>query len=175
MGVIDQRVLVLEAGYRPCGTVAARRAICLILSGRAETIVYSGSFIGAGGTRTIPVPSVVRVSQVIMPRRSLRPSKQAILARDRNVCQYCGRPGDSIDHVVPRSRGGAVADWHNLVTACRPCNGRKADRTPEEAGMRLRVTPRPPTWAEQTRWALTGGPGKPVPPDWVPFLGSLAA
>ena len=69
----------------------------------------------------------------------------------------------------------SLTDFANLVTACRPCNGRKADRTPAEAGMRLRVTPRPPTWAEQTRWALTGGPGKPVPPDWLPFLGALAA
>ena len=165
MGVIDQRVLVLEAGYRPCGTVAARRAICLVLSGRAEPIVFSGSFVGAGGTRAIPVPSVVRVSQVIMPRRSFRPSKQAILARDRGVCQYCGRPGDSIDHIVPRSRGGAVADWHNLVTACRPCNGRKADRTPAEAGLRLLRPAAPPDPATLVRLRF----GR-VPQDWEPWL-----
>lgn len=67
-------------------------------------------------------------------------TRHAILARDGRICIYCGMPGDTVDHIFPRSRGGRDS-WENLAACCSPCNGRKADRTPDEAGMRTLWTP----------------------------------
>jgi 5-methylcytosine-specific restriction endonuclease McrA len=181
----DVRVLVLDAAFRPIAAIGWQRAVTLLLAGSAEAIVDTDRIVSSPSV-AIVVPSVVRLTGralVVGRRRGMLARKRSVHERDRWTCAYCGRRARTslerdemtVDHVVPRSRGGSTSDFGNLVTACRPCNGRKADRTPDEAGMRLRVTPRPPTWAEQTRWALTGGPGRPVPVDWRPFLGALAA
>ena len=181
----DLRVLVLDASYRPIAAIGWQRAVTLVLAGSADAVVDTDRIVSSPSVAVV-VPSVIRLrgrALVVGRRRGMLARKRTVHERDRWTCAYCGRQARTslehdemtVDHVVPRSRGGSSHDFGNLVTACRPCNGRKADRTPDEAGMRLRVTPRPPTWAEQTRWALTGGPGKPVPPDWVPFLGALAA
>lgn len=74
-------------------------------------------------------------------------SRRALFIRDRGRCGYCGRPGDTMDHIVPKSRGGP-ATWTNAVVACRACNARKADRTPEEAGMPLLRAPFAPTFLD---------------------------
>lgn len=74
-------------------------------------------------------------------------SRTALWVRDDGLCAYCGKPGRTMDHVVPKSKGGP-ATWLNAVTACRSCNELKADRTPEEAGMPLRFQPYEPTWLE---------------------------
>ena len=181
----DLRVLVLDVTFRPIAAIGWQRAVTLLLAGSADAVVDTDRIVSSPSVALV-VPSVIRLTGralVVGRRRGMLARKRTVHERDRWTCAYCGRKARTglehdemtVDHVLPRSRGGSNNDFANLVTACRPCNGRKADRTPEEAGMRLRVTPRPPTWAEQTRWALTGGPGKPVPPDWVPFLGSLAA
>ena len=181
----DVRVLVLDVSFRPIAAIGWQRAVTLLLAGSAEAIVDTDRIVSSPSV-AIVVPSVVRLTGralVMGRRRGMLARKRSVHERDRWTCAYCGRRARTsldraemtVDHVVPRSRGGSTNDFGNLVTACRPCNGRKAARTPDEAGMRLRITPRPPTWAEQTRWALTGGPGRPVPPDWLPFLGTLAA
>ena len=181
----DVRVLVLDATFRPIAAIGWQRAVTLLLAGSAEAVVDTDRIVSSPSV-AIVVPSVVRLTGralVFGRRRGMLARKRTVHERDGWACAYCGRRARTsmerdemtVDHVMPRSRGGSMSDFANLVTACRPCNGRKADRTPAEAGMRLRITPRPPTWAEQTRWALTGGPGKPVPPDWLPFLGALAA
>lgn len=77
----------------------------------------------------------------------VRYSKTALWIRDNGSCAYCGKPGTTMDHVLPKSRGGP-ASWLNAVVACRDCNEKKADRTPEEAGMPLLVEPYEPTWIE---------------------------
>jgi 5-methylcytosine-specific restriction endonuclease McrA len=181
----DLRVLVLDVTFRPIAAIGWQRAVTLVLGGSAEAVVDTDRIVTSPSV-AIVVPSVIRLTGralVVGRRRGMLARKRTVHERDKWTCAYCGlrartsleRDDMTVDHIVPRSRGGSNNDFGNLVTACRPCNGRKADRTPEEAGMRLRLTPRPPTWAEQTRWALTGGPGKPVPEAWVPFLGSLAA
>ena len=181
----DVRVLVLDATFRPIAAIGWQRAVTLLLAGSAEAVVDTDCIVSSPSV-AIVVPSVVRLAGralVFGRRRGMLARKRTVHERDGWTCAYCGRRARTsmerdemtVDHVMPRSRGGSMSDFANLVTACRPCNARKADRTPAEAGMRLRITPRPPTWAEQTRWALTGGPGKPVPPEWLPFLGALAA
>ena len=87
-----------------------------------------------------------------------------MFSRDDYRCQYCGNHADSIDHVVPRSRGGRDV-WDNLAAACRPCNSRKRDRTPDEAGMRLL---RPCHAPRATAWIVVGG--TLVPDTWKPYL-----
>jgi 5-methylcytosine-specific restriction endonuclease McrA len=91
------------------------------------------------------------------------------MARDNGACQYCGRFADSIDHVVPRSRGGTHV-WENVVAACRACNLRKRDRLVHEAGMRLHRQPRAPIGSAWLYMAAGSVPG-----DWLPFLGGPLA
>jgi 5-methylcytosine-specific restriction endonuclease McrA len=97
------------------------------------------------------VPLVIRLVRYIkIPRRLKLPcSRRGVLARDRETCQYCGaQPGRSqltVDHVLPKSQGG-LTTWDNVVTACRECNHRKGGRTPEQANMELRSTPRQPQY-----------------------------
>ena len=97
-----------------------------------------------------PMPKVVRLVHFVVTRwrYSAGPawSRAGVLARDGHRCAYCGGPASTIDHVIPRSRGGHNT-WLNTVAACGGCNQRKDDRTPAEAGMRLRIKPAAPTWA----------------------------
>jgi len=139
-------VLVLNASYEPIHVCAARRALILVFKGvaRAEE---SLSVALHSATAVIAVPSVIRLLEYRrIPRQTRALSRKNILMRDHYSCQYCGRScgaGElTLDHVVPRSRGGA-STWENLVAACRRCNNRKGDRLPEEAGMRLGRKPKP--------------------------------
>lgn len=138
-------VLVLNASYEPLNIVSVRRAIVLLLKEKAELVEAAQAKIRAERFH-IDVPLVIRlVTFVPIPRRLPLPlSRRTVLARDLYTCQYCGtQPGRTeltIDHVVPRSRGGGT-NWENVVAACGPCNRRKGNRTPEEAGMRLLTTP----------------------------------
>jgi 5-methylcytosine-specific restriction endonuclease McrA len=147
----DQRllqtpVLVLNASYEPINITPVRRAVVLVLKGVATTEEEDGSYIHA--TRAAyRVPSVIRLREfrrIAFQTRAL--SRKNILLRDRSTCQFCGRVMAAteltLDHVVPRSRGGHT-DWDNLVACCHPCNNLKGDRTPEEAGLRLLRPPRP--------------------------------
>lgn len=98
-----------------------------------------------------PVPLVLRLVRYVktayLYARTPAWSKRGVLRRDRHVCAYCGDRGTTIDHVVPQAHGGRNT-WLNTVCACEPCNRRKADRTPQGAGMPLRYTARIPTWRE---------------------------
>jgi len=91
-------------------------------------------------------------------------SRRAVFARDNHCCQYCGGQADSIDHVMPRSRGGEHV-WENVAAACRPCNLRKRDRTPDEAGMRLVRRPATP---RELAWVVVAVGH--VPDSWKPYL-----
>lgn len=138
-------VLVLNATYEPLSVVSVQRAIVLLLKEKAELLEAAEARLRAENT-SMPVPVVIRmVYYVRVPRNLGIPlSRRTVLARDQYTCQYCGAtPGRAeltIDHVLPRSRGGAT-EWENVVTACRPCNQHKGNRTPKEAGMRLRREP----------------------------------
>ena len=157
--------LVLNGTYEPLCVVAGRRAVCLLLAGKADLVESHGGEIRSARV-TIPRPSIIRLRYVVkvpyLRRTAL--SRRAVFARDEHRCQYCGGIADSIDHVVPRARGGAHT-WDNVVAACRPCNIRKRDRLPEESGMRLSrrpVAPRDLSWV-----AVAVGR---VPDAWRPYL-----
>jgi 5-methylcytosine-specific restriction endonuclease McrA len=139
------RVLVLNATYEPLSIVSVKRAIVLLLKEKAELIEAASERLHAERT-SLPVPLVIRlVYYVRIPHQvTLAPSRNSIMMRDNYTCQYCGatpgRAGLTLDHVMPRSRGGQTS-WENVVAACRPCNIRKGDRTPDEVGMMLRKRP----------------------------------
>ncbi len=141
-------VLVLNASYEPLNIVSVKRAIVLLLKEKAEVVEAAQAQVRAERT-VLDWPLVIRlVTYVPLPRRLPLPlSRRTVLARDVYTCQYCGtQPGRAdltVDHVIPRSRGG-LTTWENVTTACGPCNRRKGNRTPEEAGMKLLNTPARP-------------------------------
>jgi 5-methylcytosine-specific restriction endonuclease McrA len=139
-------VLVLNASYEPINVCAARRAIVLVLKGLAMTEEINGHFLHSA-RMAMRVPSVIRLLEYRrIPHQTRALSRKNILLRDRNSCQYCGQVLSSsdltLDHVIPRSRGGA-STWENLVACCHKCNHRKGNRLPAEAGMHLLREPRP--------------------------------
>ncbi len=159
------RALVLNASYEPLCAVSSRRAVVLLLTQKAELVSDTGMVVHSERL-AVPVPSVVRLrSFVSIPfRRRVAVSRRAVMARDGHLCQYCGIKADSIDHVVPRSRGGTHT-WDNVVAACRPCNIRKRDRLLHETTMSLRARPRAPLGAS---WSIIASGS--VPGEWEPYL-----
>jgi 5-methylcytosine-specific restriction endonuclease McrA len=157
--------LVLNASYEPLSVVPARRAVCLVLADKADVIEEDGTELHSPSI-TLPSPLVVRLRYMVkVPyQRRTALSRRAVFARDDYRCQYCGHTADSIDHVLPRSRGGLHA-WENVAAACRPCNLRKRDRTPDEAGMRLQRPCRAPRAAA---WVVVSVAR--VPDAWKPYL-----
>jgi len=157
--------LVLNASYEPLSVVSARRAACLVLADKADIIEEDGHVLRSPSLE-LPSPLVVRLRYMVkVPfhgRTAL--SRRAVFARDDYSCQYCGGTADSIDHVLPRSRGGPHS-WENVAAACRPCNLSKRDRTPDEAGMRLARECRAPRSASWVVVAVAR-----VPEAWKPYL-----
>lgn len=157
---LQRLTLVLNASYEPINVVSARRAITLVLRGAAYIEDLSPYTIRTARL-TIPIPSVVRLRVYRrMPRQNRAVSRRNIMLRDRHTCQYCGGvfapKALTLDHVIPRSRGGA-GSWENLVACCYPCNNRKADRTPSEAGMPLSRKPAPIGIHARHRLAIGAG------------------
>lgn len=165
MNLDAPRVLVLNATYEVLGLASIKRSVLLVLGGGAEMVAESGRYLHTPSTR-IPVPSVIRLKRLVRRGPSRVPlNRRNVLRRDRYTCQYCGRQGGdlTVDHVLPKSRGGR-STWENLVAACRACNLKKGDRTPEEAGMRLLRPPRVP------KTPLFLADLKEIPEAWKPFL-----
>lgn len=136
------KVLVLNASYEPLNICSWRRAVVLLIKGKAEQIEHNGKIIYTD----FPLPSVIRLRNYVkIPYKEISLSRRNVMHRDNYTCQYCGiRKHDlTIDHIIPRSRGGIDA-WDNVVAACLRCNVKKGDRTPREADMLLKVTPRRP-------------------------------
>ena len=140
----NHRTLVLSQGYEPLKIVSWQRAITLLFLGKVEVIEEYDRNIKTTSL-VIKIPAVVRLLAAI--RRHKQPvkfSRVNIYGRDKYTCQFCGarKPIGELtyDHVVPRSQGGKTT-WTNIVTACEPCNRKKANRTPEQAGMRLLAPP----------------------------------
>jgi len=135
-------VLVLNQNYEPLNITSARRAITLMLLGKAES-VKSDSRVFRSERVALAQPSVVRLVYFVRrPVPELRLARKSVLARDEHTCQYCGRKESpmTIDHVIPRNRGGKT-DWDNVVCCCMSCNSRKGDRLPHEVGIGLRRQP----------------------------------
>jgi 5-methylcytosine-specific restriction endonuclease McrA len=165
------RVLLLNATFEPLAVVTAKRAVVLMLTGKAECVqaALEGAFHSAN--LTIATPSVMRLSRYVrVPyRRPVPMTRSGILRRDGRRCAYCTRRADTIDHVVPRSRGGTHT-WENCVAACRACNSRKADRLLDELGWSLRVKPIAPNRTAGGVMIMTVEPL----PGWEPWLGVAA-
>ncbi len=143
---LQKPVLVLNASYEAINVCAARRAIVLVLKGIAATEEHTAEQVASARMR-MPLPSVIRLLEYRrIPRQVRSLSRKNIMLRDHFTCQYCGQtlPASELtmDHVVPRSRGG-TSSWENLVACCIACNNRKGNRMPEEAGMKLTRQPRP--------------------------------
>lgn len=165
---MDQ-TLLLSQGYEPLCTISWRRAICLLTLGKVEVVEEYDVDIRSVYL-VIKMPAVVRlITRLRRRKQRIKFSRQNVLARDRWRCQYCGRKRPiaelTYDHVVPRSQGGRTC-WENIVTACEDCNARKRNRTPREAGMKLRQQPFKPTWVPLFTIQLRG----PVPDQWASYL-----
>ena len=162
--------LVLNATYEPLAVVPSRRAAVLVLSDKADILDASGEELHSART-TVALPLVVRLRYFVkVPyHRNVALSRRGVFARDGHRCQYCGDRAETLDHVVPRSRGG-VHTWDNVVAACRPCNVHKADRLLTETRMALRSSPSVP---RQLSWILVAA-GQ-VPSAWEPYLQRVAA
>jgi 5-methylcytosine-specific restriction endonuclease McrA len=141
-------VLVLNADLGPLQRVTLRHAVRMLF--RQVAVVHEAEpdrLIGV-----YPMPKVVRLVSYVVTRWRFGHngpawSRAGVHARDGRRCGYCGRTATTIDHILPRSRGGRNT-WKNTVAACGSCNQRKGDRTPAEAGMVLRVQPAVPTWGQ---------------------------
>ncbi|PZG16484.1 HNH endonuclease [Micromonospora craterilacus] len=138
-------VLVINADLGPLHRVTVAHAIRMLCRRVAEIHeAEPDRLIGV-----FPMPRVVRLVRYVVTRwrYSHGPawSKGGVLARDGRRCGYCAGPAATVDHILPRSRGGKNT-WRNTVSACAPCNQAKGDRTPAEAGMVLRIKPLVPAW-----------------------------
>jgi 5-methylcytosine-specific restriction endonuclease McrA len=164
-GDFMSRALVLNATYEPLGVVSDRRALILVLNNRASVIENSAEILHFANGE-IALPAVIRLNKFVrIPYRHAVPlSRRAIFARDGGRCVYCQAPATSIDHVIPKSRGGAHA-WENVVSACHRCNHTKADKALKELGWRLRHLPREPMGAA---WRVLGA-NRPEE-SWIPYL-----
>jgi 5-methylcytosine-specific restriction endonuclease McrA len=162
-----EQVLVLNASYEPLNVTSVRRAHVLVFKGKAEVVEELERPLRSA-TDTYPWPHVIRLVAYVRVARAVQKkiSRRVLFARDGWRCAYCGERNGrlTLDHVVPRSRGGNSA-WDNVVTSCAPCNLRKGNRLPEEVSMTLRSPPRPPTPVLFIKLAAPS-----IPTGWRPYL-----
>lgn len=160
------RTLVLNAGYEPLTVISFKRALLLVLNDRA-TIVESVEGSPVWGTNDVfDRPAVILLTRYVrVPlTRRVPVTRRGVLRRDGFRCAYCTKPAATIDHVIPRSRGGA-GTWENLVACCLRCNNTKSDRTPQEMGWRLGFAPTQPRGGQ---WVVRGA--ERADPVWEPYL-----
>ena len=145
IGRVNNAVLVLNQNYEPLNVCNVRRALVLVIDGKAE--ILEAHAYGLTTTRAVfPAPSVIRLRYFIKrPRPHVKLTRREVFIRDNFTCQYCGRHGQelTIDHVIPRSRGG-LHTWENVVSACKSCNHRKGGKSVVEARMMLHKQPHEP-------------------------------
>ena len=160
-------MLILNQSYEPVSICSAKKAIILIFLTKAEIVAKRDGRVVRSINYSMPFPSVIRLARYIkVPFKKIELSRRNILKRDGFRCQYCGTKSHelTIDHIIPKSRGGSDS-WDNLVSACKSCNNKKADRTPEESGLHLIKRPRRPHHI----LFITQYMGK-VDENWKPFL-----
>lgn len=181
-----QRALVLNADGTPMGLIGWKRAVTLSLMNQSDASqglipisYYKDDYVKAGRGREFPIPAVVVVPRYVKKNSKGMPfSRKNVFLRDRMTCQYCGfTDGTSrnltYDHVIPRSvwkkKGykGTPTHWENIVTCCEPCNKKKADQTPKQAGMKLMKEPVAPN---PKHYILGLSPWCKIPAEWEPYL-----
>ncbi|MEA2001809.1 MAG: HNH endonuclease [Actinomycetota bacterium] len=160
------KALVLNASYEPLSVVPVRRAVVLVLHNRADVVASNGK-VWRSERIGLASPSVIRLRNFVkVPyARRVPLNRRAVFMRDTNKCQYCNRPAENIDHVIPKAQGGTHT-WENVVASCRRCNTKKGGRTPGQAGLVLRQKPRVP---RRHSWVLVAIGTEPDP-AWVEYL-----
>jgi 5-methylcytosine-specific restriction endonuclease McrA len=164
MAAYSHRCLLLNASMEPLSVVTLRRAVLLVLSDKAVIVETNGCCLRSQHC-VIPMPLVLSLTRYVhIPYARIKhPSRRMVLLRDSFTCAYCSRPATTVDHIVPRSRGG-MHEWANVVAACGQCNSKKADRLLAEIGWTLSCTPREP------HRALALVASSKVEPTWEPYL-----
>jgi 5-methylcytosine-specific restriction endonuclease McrA len=164
---MNSRVLVLNQDNSPLMVCSVERAFILVFLKKSEMVRSANGHRLHSVTQSFPMPSVIRLNRYVnAPYKGVNLTRQNIFKRDCFECQYCGTRRDlTIDHVVPRAKGGSDS-WFNLVTACKRCNAKKGDFTPDEAAMPLRKKPYKPSYAIFLKDHLNGQAG-----EWDAFLG----
>jgi len=153
----DLTVEVYNADYRVLSRIPWQEAVQLILRGAVYIVdVHNPAVHVRSPSLVLELPMSVALREYVhipyQPHSDNRVTRDGVLRRDRHVCVYCGRLADTVDHVLPRCRGGGDT-WFNLVAACRRCNGIKGDRTPAEAGMAMMREPFEPKQRDRFRCA----------------------
>jgi 5-methylcytosine-specific restriction endonuclease McrA len=164
-----ERTLLLSQGYEPLSTISWQKAVSLLTLGKVEIIEEYDQELRSRYL-VIKMPAVVRlINRFRRGKKAVKFSRRNILARDNWKCQYCGirvsTEEMTQDHVIPRSQGGKTC-WENIVTCCSDCNAKKANRTPQQAGMKLRTKPDRPSWVPILSIQLGGSP----PDQWRDYL-----
>ncbi len=147
------QVIVLSRDYMPLMHCDVRRAMILLYLNKAEVVKASGRFFHSISEK-FPVPRVIRLLGKLVKHFTPRVaySRKNVHIRDQHTCQYCGSTHNlTLDHVMPTSRGGP-SSWENVVTACSPCNSKKGNKTPSEAGMVLAKAPVRPSMLMKINW-----------------------
>jgi len=157
-------VLMLNASYEPLRVIDFKRAIILLLQGKVEAVVESEKIVRSPSIFVV-VPSVVRLLKYVrLPKNfKVSPTKKAIFRRDNGLCGYCGNKADTVDHIMPRSRGGKHT-WENVVSCCLTCNQKKADKTLSELNWELLYTVEAPLYSHGQHIRAGGNV------DWDLFL-----
>jgi 5-methylcytosine-specific restriction endonuclease McrA len=160
------RALVLNAGYEPLAVVTFKRALTLVLNAKATIVEVDAEHPIWGVDTLYDRPTVIVLTRYVpLPRgREVPVSRRGVLRRDGHRCAYCGTSATTIDHVLPKSRGGADS-WENLVACCLRCNNAKGDRTAAEMGWSLPFTPRMP---HDPAWMVRGV--EHALPEWEGYL-----
>ena len=165
------RTLVLNAGFEPLAVVSFRRALMLVLNNKATIVKADDEHPVQAATGSFDRPSVIVLQRYVkVPYvRRVPVTRRGVLRRDGSRCAYCAASANTIDHVLPKSRGGKDT-WDNLVACCFRCNNVKGDRTPQEMGWRLHGTPKMPSGPT---WFALGLDRRQ--PDWEDFLAPAAS
>jgi len=163
---MNSRVLVLNQDNSPLMVCSVERAFILVFLNKSEMVRPANGHRLHSVTQSFPMPSVIRLNRYVnAPYKGVNLTRQNIFKRDNFECQYCGTRRDlTIDHVQPRAKGGTDT-WTNLVTACKRCNAKKGDYTPEDAAMPLRKKPYKPSYAIFLKDHMNGQAG-----EWDTFL-----
>ena len=164
--LLNRAVLVLNANYSPMMICTAKRAICMGYLNKVDILANYTDQVHSPSI-TLDLPSVIKIRDYIRyDNLSVDLNRKNIIARDEHICQYCNSSKTplTIDHIIPKGRGG-IDTWENLVTACKPCNQKKGDRTPDEAGMALNKPPKRPNRLHYFQRFV-----KDQQKDWRPYL-----
>ena len=164
---MKDKVLILNQDFSAIAVCSVHKAFLLVYLDKAEMVSKTDQAFLRTISTTYPVPSVIRLQRYVrVPYYGIALSRHNVMKRDAFQCGYCGSTKNlTLDHLLPRSRGGETV-WQNLVTACSRCNSRKGDRTPEEAGLKLKRQPSRPSLLTFLQLHLSASNQ-----DWRTYLG----